>query len=99
MITVYPIDSSIPITLVYALEFVRSEYRGLATGLAFALWDFGVAALSLIAYWFPTWQMMAMAVGLMPVPFIIMFFFIPESIQYLYTRYPDYEPDHDYGTA
>lgn len=80
------IHGSIPISLVYALEFVHSEYRAFATGFGFALFDLGIASLSLVAYFFTDWRMMAMAIGLLPVPFIFMFFAIPESIQFLYSR-------------
>ena len=80
------IHGSVPLNYVYTLEFVPSEQRSLVTGFGMANWDLGVAALSLIAYWSRSWRWMAVGIALTPTPFFLMYFFIPESIQYLYTR-------------
>lgn len=80
------IHGSLPITLIYAMELVGSEYRAWVGAANYILFDVGVAVLSPIAFFFPTWKMMAFMLSILPLPFILMYFFMPESIQFLYSR-------------
>ena len=81
------IHGAIPVTLIYALEFIGPEYRGWVGPGSYLLFDIGLASLSLVAYFWPEWRAMSIAIALLPLPFIPMFFFIPESIQYLFSKY------------
>jgi len=79
------VHGGIPISVVYSLEFVPAEYRPLAIGVGFVIFDSAVAMLSLIGYLFTTWRMQAIVIALFPLPFFLVYFVMPESIQYLYS--------------
>jgi len=81
------IHASVPIGLVYGIEFVGPIYRPwIGCALAWGFFDMGIASLSLIAYLFPSWRNMALAISFLPLPYVLMYFFTPQSMQFLYSK-------------
>ena len=75
---------TLPVATVYAVEYVGVEYRTYAASFAYALFDVGIASLSLIGYLFRHWHYQAYALIAFPAVFVFITLWLPESIAFLY---------------
>ena len=73
-----------PIACVFAMEYVGVKYRSYATSFAYALFDIGIANLSVVGLIFRNWYHQALALVLLPVIFLFISLWLPKSIAYLY---------------
>lgn len=84
------VHGSIPIAVVYALEYVGPAYRAWSGAVGYMLFDVGIANLSLVGYLFKHWTDQALTLSILPLVLFIFCFFLPKSLQFLYSR-GDYE--------
>ena len=73
-------------TILYILTFTQN-YRGMTTSLSALMFDAGIMSLSLIAYLAKDWHVMSFVIAWTVTPMFIFHFIIPQSLQFLYTRF------------
>ena len=71
---------------IYAFEFVGAEYRAAMGAFAYIAFDVGMMLLSPLAFFFPHWRQMAVGMAILPLPFLPMFFWMPDSLQFIYAK-------------
>ena len=74
------IAGAIPITLVYAVEFVGTKYRAYVGGLAYIIFDIGLASLSILPLIATGWRLQALIISFAPLPFVFFYFVLPKSL-------------------
>ena len=74
------IAGSVPTTLVYAVEFVGAKYRSYVGGLAYIIFDIGLASLSIIPLIITGWRNQALVLSMLPLAFVILYFILPKSL-------------------
>lgn len=74
------IAGAIPITLVYAVEFVGAKYRAYVGGLAYIIFDIGLASLSILPLIATGWRLQALIISFAPLPFVFFYFVLPKSL-------------------
>ena len=75
------IAGSVPTTLVYAVEFVGAKYRSYVGGLAYIIFDIGLASLSIIPLIITGWRNQALVLSILPLGFVISYFVLPKSLE------------------
>ncbi|KXJ29686.1 organic cation transporter protein [Exaiptasia diaphana] len=67
-------------------EFVGPQHRNLAGTLVWFAWTFSYMALALFAYFLRDWQILTIVVSVTGIPFVLFWWFIPESVRWLLVK-------------
>ena len=64
----------------YAVEFVGAKYRAYVGGLAYIIFDIGLASLSILPLIATGWRFQAVIISFAPLPFVFFYFVLPKSL-------------------
>ena len=66
------------------MRTLTKEYRSWVTAGAYALFDVGIANLSLVGYLFPHWRKQALALAVLPLVYLVISIWLPKSPIFLF---------------
>ena len=75
------IAGAVPVTLVYAVEFVGTRYRSYVSGAGYIVFDMGLAFLSILPLIVSGWRQQVILISMLPLLFVICYFILPKSME------------------